>query len=205
MSRLRDRGLRDRGDTRRAGALQANQPGETTTAPAARVLRPATARDGSGDQHPWRRLVHSRSVDTDREVNATLIVVPGICSPSQPATRSISPGKRAARDQAKRVPEAVPRPGTRAARNAAAFTGTLALLTAAALTAQHPGHLARAAIGAAALASFYLVLCLTGPGEMGLGDLLTELRRRSPQTADVMERGCFPGLRVERCLDIPQL
>ena len=53
---------------------------------------------------------------------------------------------------------------------ATAFAGTLALLTAAALTAHQPGHLARAAIGAAALACFYLVLCLIRPGEMGLGD-----------------------------------
>ena len=53
---------------------------------------------------------------------------------------------------------------------ATAFTGTLALLTAAALTAHQPGHLARAAIGAAALTCFYLVLCLIRPGEMGLGD-----------------------------------
>lgn len=53
---------------------------------------------------------------------------------------------------------------------ATAFTGTLALLTAAALTAHQPGHLARAAIGAAALACFYLALCLIRPGEMGLGD-----------------------------------
>ena len=53
---------------------------------------------------------------------------------------------------------------------AAAFTGTLALLTAAALAGHQPGHLARAAIGAAALACFYLALCLIRPGEMGLGD-----------------------------------
>jgi leader peptidase (prepilin peptidase) / N-methyltransferase len=53
---------------------------------------------------------------------------------------------------------------------ATAFAGTLALLAAAALTAHQPGHLARAAIGAAALACFYLVLCLIRPGEMGLGD-----------------------------------
>lgn len=53
---------------------------------------------------------------------------------------------------------------------ATAFTGTLALLTAAALTGHQPGHLARAAIGAAALACFYLALCLIRPGEMGLGD-----------------------------------
>jgi leader peptidase (prepilin peptidase)/N-methyltransferase len=48
---------------------------------------------------------------------------------------------------------------------ATAFTGTLVLLTAAALA----GHLARAAIGAAALACFYLLLWLIRPGEMGLG------------------------------------
>ena len=53
---------------------------------------------------------------------------------------------------------------------AAAFTGTLALLTAAALTAHHPGQLARAIIGAAALAVFYLLLWLIRPGEMGFGD-----------------------------------
>jgi leader peptidase (prepilin peptidase)/N-methyltransferase len=53
---------------------------------------------------------------------------------------------------------------------AAAFAGTLALLTVAALTAHEPGRLARAAISAAALAGFYLALCLIWPGEMGLGD-----------------------------------
>jgi leader peptidase (prepilin peptidase) / N-methyltransferase len=53
---------------------------------------------------------------------------------------------------------------------AAAFAGTLALLTVAALTGHQPGRLARAVIGAAALACFYLALCLIRPGEMGLGD-----------------------------------
>jgi leader peptidase (prepilin peptidase)/N-methyltransferase len=53
---------------------------------------------------------------------------------------------------------------------AAAFSGTLALLAVAALTGHQPGHLARAAVGAAALACFYLALCLIRPGEMGLGD-----------------------------------
>jgi leader peptidase (prepilin peptidase) / N-methyltransferase len=38
------------------------------------------------------------------------------------------------------------------------------------LAGHQPGHLARAAIGAAALACFYLALCLIRPGEMGLGD-----------------------------------
>ena len=53
---------------------------------------------------------------------------------------------------------------------AAAFAGTLALLAAAALAGHQPGHLARAATGAAALTCFYLALCLIRPGEMGLGD-----------------------------------
>ena len=53
---------------------------------------------------------------------------------------------------------------------AAAFAGILALLTVAALTGHQPGRLARAAAAAAALAGFYLVLCLIRPGEMGLGD-----------------------------------
>jgi len=54
---------------------------------------------------------------------------------------------------------------------AAAFTGTFAFLAAAALTGHQPGHLARAAIGAAALACFYLVLFLIRPGDMGPGDV----------------------------------
>ena len=53
---------------------------------------------------------------------------------------------------------------------AAAFVGTLALLTLAALTGHQPGGLARAAVGAAVLACFYLALCLVRPGGMGLGD-----------------------------------
>ena len=53
---------------------------------------------------------------------------------------------------------------------APAFAGTLALLTVAALTAHQPDRVARAAIGAAALACFYLALCLLRPGQMGLGD-----------------------------------
>jgi leader peptidase (prepilin peptidase)/N-methyltransferase len=53
---------------------------------------------------------------------------------------------------------------------APAFAGTLALLTIDALTAHQPDRLARAAIGAAALACFYLALCLLRPGQMGLGD-----------------------------------
>ena len=55
--------------------------------------------------------------------------------------------------------------------SAAAFTGTLALLAAAALAVHQPAYLARAAIGAAALTCFYFVLCLIRPGEMGLGDV----------------------------------
>ena len=53
---------------------------------------------------------------------------------------------------------------------AAAFACTLALLAVAALAGHQPGHLARAAIGAATLACFYLALYLIRPGEMGLGD-----------------------------------
>jgi leader peptidase (prepilin peptidase) / N-methyltransferase len=53
---------------------------------------------------------------------------------------------------------------------AAACAGTLALLSVAALTSHQPGHLGRAAIGAAALACFYLALSVFRPGGMGLGD-----------------------------------
>jgi leader peptidase (prepilin peptidase)/N-methyltransferase len=53
---------------------------------------------------------------------------------------------------------------------AAAFTGTLALLAVAALAGHQPGHLARAVIGAAILACFYLTLWLIRPDGMGLGD-----------------------------------
>jgi hypothetical protein len=53
---------------------------------------------------------------------------------------------------------------------AAAFTGTPALLVVAALAGHHSGRLTHAAIGAAALACFYIALCLIRPGEMGLGD-----------------------------------
>jgi leader peptidase (prepilin peptidase)/N-methyltransferase len=53
---------------------------------------------------------------------------------------------------------------------AAAFAGTIALLAVAALTGHQPGHLGRAAIGALALAGFYLVLSLIWPGGLGLGD-----------------------------------
>ena len=53
---------------------------------------------------------------------------------------------------------------------AAAFAGTLTLLAIAALTGHQPGHLGRAAIGAVALACFYLVLAVIRPGGLGLGD-----------------------------------
>ena len=53
---------------------------------------------------------------------------------------------------------------------AAACGGTLGLLAVAALTAHQPGHLGRAAIGAAALAGFYLALSVIRPGGLGLGD-----------------------------------
>ena len=88
---------------------------------------------------------------------------------------------------------------------AAAFTGTLALLAAAALAGHQPGYLARAAIGAAALACFYLALLLIRPGGIGLGDLLTELRRRSPEAAERNGAWLFPQLEGrERCLGVPQ-
>jgi len=53
---------------------------------------------------------------------------------------------------------------------AAAFAGTLALLAVAALVGHQPGHLGRAAIGAVALAGFYVVLAVIRPGGLGLGD-----------------------------------
>jgi leader peptidase (prepilin peptidase) / N-methyltransferase len=53
---------------------------------------------------------------------------------------------------------------------AAAFAGTLALLAVAALTGHQPSHLGRAAIGAVALAGFYLILSVIRPGGLGLGD-----------------------------------
>jgi len=53
---------------------------------------------------------------------------------------------------------------------AAACIGTLALLAVAALTGHQPGHLGRAAIGAAALACFYLAWAVIRPGGLGLGD-----------------------------------
>jgi len=53
---------------------------------------------------------------------------------------------------------------------AAAFSGTLALLAVAALAGHQPGRLARAAIGAAILACFYLALWLIRPDGMSLGD-----------------------------------
>jgi leader peptidase (prepilin peptidase) / N-methyltransferase len=53
---------------------------------------------------------------------------------------------------------------------AASFIGTLALLAVAALTGHQPGHFGRAAIGALALACFYLALAVIPPGGLGLGD-----------------------------------
>jgi leader peptidase (prepilin peptidase) / N-methyltransferase len=54
---------------------------------------------------------------------------------------------------------------------AAACAGTLALLAVAALTSHQPGHLGRAAIGAGALACFYLALAVIRPGGLGMGDV----------------------------------
>jgi leader peptidase (prepilin peptidase) / N-methyltransferase len=52
----------------------------------------------------------------------------------------------------------------------AACAGTLGLLAVAALTGHQLGHLGQAAIGAAALACFYLALSVIRPAGMGLGD-----------------------------------
>jgi leader peptidase (prepilin peptidase) / N-methyltransferase len=52
-----------------------------------------------------------------------------------------------------------------------AFTGTLVLLAAAEGVAHQPWPLARALIGAAALAGFYLALWLAFPDQLGLGDV----------------------------------
>jgi prepilin signal peptidase PulO-like enzyme (type II secretory pathway) len=43
--------------------------------------------------------------------------------------------------------------------------------TGAALVGHQPGHLGRAAVGAVALACFYLVLAVIRPGGLGLGDV----------------------------------
>jgi len=53
----------------------------------------------------------------------------------------------------------------------AAFAGTLGLLAAAALAGGHPGRLVGAAIGAAAVPAFYLLLFLIRPSGMGVGDV----------------------------------
>jgi leader peptidase (prepilin peptidase) / N-methyltransferase len=53
---------------------------------------------------------------------------------------------------------------------AAAFAGTFALLAVAALAAGQPGALGRAALGAALLTGFYLLLFVIRPTGMGLGD-----------------------------------
>lgn len=52
-----------------------------------------------------------------------------------------------------------------------ACAGTLALLAGAALAGHQPAHLGRAALGAAALACFYLALAAVRPGGMGMGDV----------------------------------
>jgi leader peptidase (prepilin peptidase)/N-methyltransferase len=52
-----------------------------------------------------------------------------------------------------------------------AFAGTAVFLVVAALTSGHPGQLARAGIGAAALCGFYLLLFVIRPSGMGLGDV----------------------------------
>jgi hypothetical protein len=61
---------------------------------------------------------------------------------------------------------------------AAACIGIFALLGVAALTNHQPGHLGRAAIGAAALTCFYLALSAIRPGSMSLGDAQPRGQRR---------------------------
>ena len=53
---------------------------------------------------------------------------------------------------------------------ATAFAGTFALLAVAALAAGQPGALGRAALGAAILTGFYLLLFVIRPAGLGLGD-----------------------------------
>ncbi len=57
------------------------------------------------------------------------------------------------------------------ALTAAAYAGTIVLLSAAAAAQSHWAQLARAAGGGAALAACFLVLALAGPGSVGLGDV----------------------------------
>jgi leader peptidase (prepilin peptidase) / N-methyltransferase len=58
------------------------------------------------------------------------------------------------------------------------------------------GRFVHALIGMAVAVAFCLLLLLVSPTGIGLGDLLTELSRRSPQAVDVTERGRFPSLRA---------
>jgi leader peptidase (prepilin peptidase)/N-methyltransferase len=53
----------------------------------------------------------------------------------------------------------------------AAFVGVLGVYGAAVLAGGHPGQLVRAAVAAAALCGFYLLLFLIRPSGMGLGDI----------------------------------
>ena len=75
---------------------------------------------------------------------------------------------------------------------AAAFAGTIALLAAAALAGHQPGHLGRAAIGAVALAGFYLVLAVIRPGGLGLGDAKLAASA-GPRRAGSAGRRCCPA------------
>ena len=53
---------------------------------------------------------------------------------------------------------------------APAYVGTLALLTATALTSHHSAQLGRAALAGAGLALLYLIMFLASPASIGLGD-----------------------------------
>ena len=87
----------------------------------------------------------------------------------------------------KRLPDALTGP---------AFAGTMVLLSAAAVASRKPLLIAHVVLAAAVLAALYLAITLIWLGGIGFGGLSTELRRRSPQAAEVTERGCFPRLRA---------
>ena len=80
-----------------------------------------------------------------------------------------------------------------------AYPVSLALLGAAApFLAGGAGRFAHALTGMAVAVAFFGVLLQVSPAGIGMGDVLTELRRRSGRAADVTERGCFASLRVMR-------
>lgn len=75
-----------------------------------------------------------------------------------------------------------------------AYPVLITLLAACAALGHDAAPLLRALAGGTILGVFYLALAVARPTGLGGGDLLTELRRRSRQAADVTERCCFPSL-----------